>query len=76
MRRLGTATAAAALLGSLAFGAAPANAALVDTCKITDLVCVLVLTDPGEGCPAGTQQVIGVPIPRTNQALVRVCVRM
>lgn len=74
MRRLGMATAAAALLGSLAFGAAPAQAALVTVCDpVLNGVCVLVLTDPGEGCPPGYLQVIGVPIPRTNQALVRVC---
>lgn len=74
MRRLGMATAATALLGSLAFSAAPAQAALVEVCDpVLAAVCVLVLTDPGEGCPSGYQQVVGVPIPRTGQAVVRVC---
>ncbi|HVF05649.1 MAG TPA: hypothetical protein VNA20_12480 [Frankiaceae bacterium] len=75
MRRIGLATAAAALLGSLAVGSAPAQAEA--TKKVCDpvlhVVCVLVLTDPGEGCPPGYQQIAGVPIPRTNRAVVRVC---
>ena len=74
MRLLGMATAATALLGSLAFGVTPAQAALVEVCDpVLNGVCVLVLTDPGEGCPPGYLQVIGVPIPRTGRAVVRVC---
>ncbi len=73
MRRIGMATAAAALLGSMALSAAPAQAALVEKCDPYGFVCVLVLTDPGEGCPPGYVQVVAVPIPRTNQAVVRVC---
>ena len=77
MQRLGMATAAIALLGSMAFSAAPAQAALVEVCDpVLNGVCVLVLTDPGEGCPPGYVQVVGVPIPRTNRAVLRICAQL
>src|SRR5687767_2153733 len=61
MRRLGMATAAAALFGSLAFGAAPAQGMVCD--PVINGVCVIILADRGEGCPGGYRQLARIPDP-------------